>query len=349
LSATQLDATASVAGTFVYTPASGTVLNTVGSQTLSVTFTPTDTTDYATATGTVSLTVNTSQPAVTVDYGTQDQFIRGFGGSTAWLGQMPQAVATALFDPVNGLGLSILRVRIDYSGTATSINPWATNNWTQEAANGQEAVDANPNAIVFASPWTPPVSMKTSSTSQPYNTGCATTGVCGGYLDPAHYADYAAYLEDFVTYFNSSNSFNLYAISIQNEPDWNPSYEACLWSAQQMDTWIANNASVITADPTYPTKLIMPESLNFNPAQAATALSDPNAESQISIIGGHLYGVSPIVPYSWPSGVTPKELWMTEYGPLSTATPTWAQALPYAESVHNSMVNGQYNAYVWWG
>ena len=49
LSATQLDATSSVAGTFAYSPAAGTVLK-AGSQTLSVTFTPTDTTDYTTAT-----------------------------------------------------------------------------------------------------------------------------------------------------------------------------------------------------------------------------------------------------------------------------------------------------------
>ena len=51
--ATQLDATASVPGTFTYTPAAGTVLNAGKGQTLSVTFTPTDTTDYTTATATV--------------------------------------------------------------------------------------------------------------------------------------------------------------------------------------------------------------------------------------------------------------------------------------------------------
>src|SRR5438477_1859181 len=42
LSTTQLDATASVPGTFVYTPPAGTVLA-AGTQTLSVAFTPTDT------------------------------------------------------------------------------------------------------------------------------------------------------------------------------------------------------------------------------------------------------------------------------------------------------------------
>ena len=61
LSATQLDATASVPGTFAYTPAAGTVLG-AGTQTLDVTFTPTDTTDYTTASKTATLTVNKATP-----------------------------------------------------------------------------------------------------------------------------------------------------------------------------------------------------------------------------------------------------------------------------------------------
>ena len=75
LSATQLDATSSVAGTLVYTPAPGAVL-TAGSQTLLVTFTPTDTIDYSTTTDSVTLTVNKATPAITwatptaITYGT---------------------------------------------------------------------------------------------------------------------------------------------------------------------------------------------------------------------------------------------------------------------------------------
>jgi hypothetical protein len=64
LSTTQLDATASVAGTFTYLPVSGAVIS-AGSQTLSVTFTPTDTTDYNTATASVSLVVNKATPTIT--------------------------------------------------------------------------------------------------------------------------------------------------------------------------------------------------------------------------------------------------------------------------------------------
>src|SRR5208282_5783109 len=69
LSPTQLNATASVAGTFVYSPASGTVLG-AGSQTLSVTFTPIDTTDYNTATATVTLVVTAAADFTWTDTGT---------------------------------------------------------------------------------------------------------------------------------------------------------------------------------------------------------------------------------------------------------------------------------------
>ena len=66
LSAVQLNATASVPGSFVYTPAAGAVLG-AGSQTLSVTFTPTDGVDYTTATTTVPLTVNKGNLTVTAN------------------------------------------------------------------------------------------------------------------------------------------------------------------------------------------------------------------------------------------------------------------------------------------
>ncbi len=75
LSATQLNATASVAGTFSYTPAAGTVLN-AGAQQLAVTFTPTDTANYNTATASVAITVNKATPTLTwaqpanIQYGT---------------------------------------------------------------------------------------------------------------------------------------------------------------------------------------------------------------------------------------------------------------------------------------
>jgi sugar lactone lactonase YvrE len=74
LSGTQLDASSTVAGTFSYSPASGVL--TAGLHTLTVTFTPTDGTDYTTATSTVTLTVNQATPTISwanpvaISYGT---------------------------------------------------------------------------------------------------------------------------------------------------------------------------------------------------------------------------------------------------------------------------------------
>lgn len=79
LGATQLNAGSAVSGTFAYSPAAGAVL-TAGQQTLTTTFTPTDTTDYATATATVQLTVNEAALTVTANNASMT-----YGGATPTL------------------------------------------------------------------------------------------------------------------------------------------------------------------------------------------------------------------------------------------------------------------------
>jgi hypothetical protein len=64
LNATQLNATSNVFGTFTYHPGAGTVLPS-GTQSLSVSFSPNDTTDYASVTGANSITVNGSGSGTT--------------------------------------------------------------------------------------------------------------------------------------------------------------------------------------------------------------------------------------------------------------------------------------------
>ena len=59
----QLNASSSVAGSFTYSPAAGSVVN-AGVQTLTATFTPTDRSKYKESTATVNLTVNKATPTV---------------------------------------------------------------------------------------------------------------------------------------------------------------------------------------------------------------------------------------------------------------------------------------------
>ena len=75
LDASQLDASASVPGTFTYTPADGSVLNASAGQTLSVTFTPSDTLYYKTVTQTAS--INVLQATATVTLGSLNQTYNG--------------------------------------------------------------------------------------------------------------------------------------------------------------------------------------------------------------------------------------------------------------------------------
>jgi VCBS repeat-containing protein len=66
LNGTQLNATASVPGTFVYTPAAGTKLNAGSGQTLHVNFTPTDTTNYNNVSKDVKINVLKASATVTL-------------------------------------------------------------------------------------------------------------------------------------------------------------------------------------------------------------------------------------------------------------------------------------------
>jgi hypothetical protein len=106
LSSTQLNATASVAGSFAYSPLAGKILG-AGSQTLSVTFTPSNQTDYATVMGHATLTVNKAPLAVTAVslskvVGTANPTFSatysGFvnGDTTAVLGGSPSLTTAAL-------------------------------------------------------------------------------------------------------------------------------------------------------------------------------------------------------------------------------------------------------------
>ena len=95
LTSSELDATASVVGNFVYNPNNGTILNT-GTNTLSLTFTPTDTADYTSAAGTVSLVVAPAALSVTASNASRayGQSNPAFGGTITGLENGDNITAT---------------------------------------------------------------------------------------------------------------------------------------------------------------------------------------------------------------------------------------------------------------
>jgi hypothetical protein len=128
LSAAQLNATSPVPGTFTYSPATGKVLN-AGTQNLTVTFTPTDTADYVTATDSVILTVNKAAPSIS--WTTPPAITYGTALSVSQLNATANVPGTFLYSPAAGallpVGTNTLSVTLtptdstDYATTSTSV------------------------------------------------------------------------------------------------------------------------------------------------------------------------------------------------------------------------------------
>jgi glucuronoarabinoxylan endo-1,4-beta-xylanase len=247
-----------------------------------------------------------------VDLSSVRQTIRGFGGASAWLGQLTSAQMNTLFGSGAGtVGLSVLRVRIA-----------PDRNWTDELQNARMATALG--AIVMATPWTPPASMKTNN------------NVVGGELKTSEYANYANYLNSFVSYL-ASNGVPLYAISVQNEPDISVTYESCDWTSAQLLDFAKNNAGAIS------TRVLMSESFHFDKTYTDPILNDSAARANVDVIGGHIYG-SGLSDYPLARSFG-KEVWMTEH--LNTDTSV-AGVIQTAKEITDCLAVGNYNAYLWW-
>jgi hypothetical protein len=153
LSSTQLDATASVPGSFVYAPAAGAVVA-GGSKTLSVTFTPTDNVDYSTATATVTLQVGMATP--TISWSTPAAIAYG----TALTGAQLNATATYngasvagtfVYTPAKGTVLT--------AGSQTLSVTFTPNNTTNYAAPSGSSVTLQVNQATPKITWAKPAAI----------------------------------------------------------------------------------------------------------------------------------------------------------------------------------------------
>jgi glucuronoarabinoxylan endo-1,4-beta-xylanase len=267
---------------------------------------------------------NSNPPAIVIDaeasiFGNENkQVIRGFGCATVFAPPNTSALTDQEFDRLFGsgngqIGLNFLRIRVasDDAWRATELN------------HAKAAIQRG--AQVFASPWSPPARMKTNN------------NIIKGKLIPDSAANYARYLNDFAAYM-AVNGAPLYAISVQNEPDWEPDYEGCVWTATEMRDFIKNYGNLITA-----TRLMAPELVNNNQSYVNTILSDDGAVANLDILGTHIYGGG-ILENSL-AKTKGLDVWMTEH--LDTST-TYNASLTTAVEIHDCFTKANFNAYIWW-
>ncbi|HEX5398524.1 MAG TPA: hypothetical protein VFY06_05685, partial [Verrucomicrobiae bacterium] len=251
-----------------------------------------------------ALPFNTPAAPCAINLSANQQVIDGYGFSSAWCGQLSTAKNNALY---NTLGFSLLRIRIDPNQA-----------WTDETVNASAAHARG--AKVLGTPWSPPAYMKDN------------TNVVHGSLLPSQYGAYATYLNQ------AANSIGLDYVSLQNEPDWNPDYEGCVWNGTQFETFCANNAQVITKP------VVMPEAVNFNDSMSDPTLNDATAASHISIVAGHFYGGGNSVHQNALN--KGKHVWETEHY-FTGSQFDMNVCIQIAKEVSDAM-NNQFSAYFWW-
>lgn len=231
-----------------------------------------------------------TKSTVRFDTSVKHQHITGFGGFVCspqfGYGHMSETEIKKVWGASSILGCNIMRLYL----------PVGESSWGQSLATAKLA--KKQGAILFASPWGQPKEWKTNNSIDAKN----DAGEVGS-LKKENWPDYAAYLEKYVQYLRK-NGVELDAISIQNEPDWTPTYAGCKWTASEMAEFVKTYGRQISC------KIITPESIGCSDSYA-NALNNSDVLDCFDIYGGHQYaGIGSAYKNLAKKG---KEIWMTEY------------------------------------
>lgn len=287
--------------------------------------------------------VSLSAQNVTVDLNEEYQAIRGFGGMVhnTWQGGAGLSAddAKIAFGSGEGqLGLTVLRIPVNEDQS----------NWGKELEAAKLAQSYG--AIVYATPWNPPLTMRGTDRKIAESNWQAYTN---------HLNDFAAYMKD--------KGVPLYAISIQNEPDW--CNEWTCWSADELYKYTKNYADQLRKNGT---KVISAESFAYVKTLYDKILNDESALNNLDIIGAHFYASTAssgdnFFQYSLADQKAKnQERWMTEHYTESQGSGNmWrayiktgdqdqqakydtVRALDVGYEIHRGLVVGNFNQYTWW-
>ena len=269
-----------------------------------------------------TLTVS-SHPTVTVNWSDVHQQIDGFGASSAATGDgITNSQADLFWSTTAGVGLSLLRVQIENNATYPDL------------ATMQKAQDRG--VRIWGSPWSPPASMKSNGSTNN-----------GGSLLASDYQAYANYLSSYVLGLKNSYGINLYALSIQNEPDYTATWQSCIWTGQQFHDFLGNNLLPTFKKNGVTAKIIMPEESGWKFDRATATLSDPVTAAGVSIIAGHNYDGAAAAPYALGQNQG-KHLWETEVSTFEAFDASMTNGLKWAKKINDWMTIANANAWHYW-
>jgi glucuronoarabinoxylan endo-1,4-beta-xylanase len=261
------------------------------------------------------------------------QVVDGFGEADVWQTEpVSAAQQTLLFDPVNGIGLTLLRVGIE-SSSGTSV------------IMGNAGLSDGPaitkfGGKVWAAPWSPPAADKENNN--------VNGGASNNLLNTSDYEAWATTLAAFPAYYKQQTGVDLYAISAQNEPDFNATYEACLYTASDLVNFIDVLGPKLAAlSP--PVKVLAAEpdswsNLWGSDGYGLAILADSMATSFVGPIATHDYGTTSAGTYARPAppASNTHHVWETECTPGDTG------AITTATMIYAAFATGGASAWHYW-
>jgi len=300
----------------------------------------------------------------------KQQYVRGFGGMDLTWGNFFRIYKDEyekLYNPYTGLGLNMMRVVIEPGikddVAKTSDHTGGIEAWIEDVMTNGNRPDYIESVklvnkyggYVLASPWTPPSQWKSSNT------------INGGYhLETSHYVDYAEWLRDYALYMAGEGA-PVYAVSLQNEPNYLAGYDGCDWSPIQMRDFlkVAGVGTALNAvgpgygggGPTAKVLIMNGESAN-TPIFNDDVMNDAVSRALIGVLARHNYGnINTPYAYNTDPAAAPRygrEMWMTEWNANSgneTGYPndwTWNYVWTFMNDVDLCIRQRDDNAHIWW-
>jgi glucuronoarabinoxylan endo-1,4-beta-xylanase len=269
---------------------------------------------------------------ITINPATTYQTMDGFGIADVWQGKSTSNAAqrTLFWDPVGGIGMTLLRIGIDENGKIMG-----------DAAFVEAPEVVKFGGRVWAAPWSPPASYKDNNDINN-----------GGHLNTSSYEAWATTLAAFPAYFKQNAGVDLWGLSAQNEPDFVATYRTCIFSASQMNAFIKVLGPKLHAlSP--PVKLIAAEPdvwghLWSNGDKYGVAIeADATVNALVDVHATHDYGanVQSTTRTSPPANVS-HPIWQTEA--TYTAGAGIGPALDFDRCIYAAVTSGGASGWVYW-
>jgi glucuronoarabinoxylan endo-1,4-beta-xylanase len=285
--------------------------------------------------------ISTVLSYASVSFDKEMQEIQGFGASGAFgtaksIRNLPDAkreeLLELLFDKDKGIGLTVIRNMLTPSiGQTDGVLDMSVDSdqgWLMQ--EGRKLGVQN----IMTTCWTPPAWMKTNNST------------IGGSLAKEHYGDFAKYLADYIEAYKEQGT-DIDIISPCNEPDFEPTYDGCLWDSEDIADFVKNYLRPELDKRSLGTKILAAEEMSFRANKLSAFVSDSEAATALDIFGVHSYGTSKF-SHLTELEATGKPIWMTEIMGYNSQDDSILDGLLWAKRIHQTIAQAGANEWNFW-